>query len=133
MRLNKVMKEEIELLIKRAEKFERDASFDFKHKDNDIAMFHLGQAAQLLIKAKLLELKGSYEKTHCLRKLLRELISTNFKAKEINEFIEKYRKALRNLERAYISSRYLYEEFFDDEVEEAFKALQELKQILWKK
>ena len=36
-------------------------------------MFNLEQAAQLLIKAKLLDIKGYYERTHSLRKLLLEL------------------------------------------------------------
>jgi len=54
------MREEIEILLKRAEVFKRDAENDFKNKDFDICMFHLEQAAQLLIKAKLLEIKGSF-------------------------------------------------------------------------
>jgi len=39
---------------------------------------------------------------------------------------------LRNLERAHISSRYLYEEFFEDEVENAFETVKKLEEILWK-
>jgi len=38
---------------------------------------------------------------------------------------------LRNLERAYITSRYLYDEFFEEEVDEAFRALNDLKELLW--
>jgi len=45
--------------------------------------------------------------------------------------LNKYKVVLRNLERAYITSRYYFEEFFKEEVEEAFKALEELKKILW--
>jgi HEPN domain-containing protein len=67
------MKEEIEILLKRAEVFKRDAENDFKNKNFDICMFHLEQAAQLLIKAKLLEVKGSFQRTHSLRALLLEL------------------------------------------------------------
>lgn len=35
--------------------------------------------------------------------------------------LRKTKKVLRDLERAYISSRYLYEEFFEEEVENAIK------------
>lgn len=126
------MKEEIKMLVERAEKFERDAKYDFEQGDNDLAMFHLEQAFQLLIKAKLLELKGYFEKTHSLRKLLEDLIKTGFKKIEIEKFLTTYRKVLRDLERAYISARYLYDEFFEDEVKNAFDALKKLKVLLWK-
>ena len=105
------MKEEIEMFLKRAEKFEKTAKFNFENKDFDIAMFNIEQAFQLLIKAKLLEIKGSFQKTHSLRKLIEELINSNFKRIELSKFLEKNKKVLRDLERAYITSRYLYEEF----------------------
>ncbi|MCS7144063.1 MAG: HEPN domain-containing protein [Archaeoglobaceae archaeon] len=122
------MKEEIELYLRRAEKFEANAQFNFDRKDYDLAMFHIEQAMQLLIKARLLNEKGYFERTHGLRRLLSE-----FQDKEgVREFVEKYKKVLRNLERAYVSSRYYFEEFFEDEVVEAFKALEELRSLLWK-
>lgn len=74
-----VMKEEIKFFIERSKKFERDAKFDFKNKDYDLAMFHLEKAVQLLIKAKLLELKGYFDKTHNIRKLLMNLTNVGFK------------------------------------------------------
>ncbi len=125
------MREDIEYLIRRAEVFIRDAKYDLENGDYDIAMFHIEQALQLLIKAKLLDLKGSYEKTHSLRKLLGEL-SKIYKEDEIKKFIEKYKRLLRDLERAYISSRYFYEEFFPEEVEEALSLYNELRDLLWK-
>jgi len=84
-------------------------------------MFNLEQAAQLLIKAKLLDIKGYYEKTHSLRKLLLELREV-WRKKEItkSKFIEENKKQLRDLERAYITSRYFFEEFFEDEVKRCF-------------
>ena len=73
-------------------------------------MFHLEQSAQFLIRAKLLELKGSFQKTHSLRKLLLEL-SEIFEKEKIKNFIEENKKILRDLERAYISSRYFLKNF----------------------
>jgi HEPN domain-containing protein len=124
------MKEEIKMFLERAKKFERDAEYDFSNRDYDLAMFHIEQAAQLLIKTKLLEVKGSFQRSHNLRRLLLEL-NENLKDKRIEEFIEKNKRILRDLERAYISSQYIYEEFFEDEVKEGFKALKELRDILW--
>jgi hypothetical protein len=37
------------------------------------------------------------------------------------------------LERAYISSRYFFEEFFEEEVLNAFEFVKKLKEFLWKK
>jgi HEPN domain-containing protein len=125
------MREEIELFLKRAEVFKRDAENDFRNKDFDICMFHLEQAAQLLIKAKLLEIKGSFQRTHSLRALLLEL-AENWKKEEVKKFIEENKEVLRDLERAYISSRYIYEEFFEEEVKRAFEVVEKLKEILWK-
>jgi hypothetical protein len=39
---------------------------------------------------------------------------------------------LRDLERAYISSHYIYEEFFEEEVKRAFEVVEKFKEILWK-
>ena len=94
-------------------------------------MFHLEQTAQLLIKANLLEIKGSFQKTHSLRALLLEL-GESWKKEEIKKFIEENKEVLRDLERAYISSRYIYEEFFEEEVKRAFDVVEKLKEILWK-
>ena len=122
-----IMKEEVQMYIERAEKFRRNAKFNFENGDYDIAMFHIEQSMQLLIKAKLLDLKGYFERTHSLRKLLSKLKGIE----GVEEFLKNYRVVLRNLERAYITSRYYFEEFFKEEVEEAFEALENLKKILW--
>lgn len=79
------MKEEIKFYIERADKFIKNAKFNYENKDYDLAMFHIEQAMQL-----------------------------------------------RNLERAYITSRYFFEEFFKEEVEKSFEAFDKLKKILWK-
>jgi HEPN domain-containing protein len=125
------MREEIEILLKRAEVFKKDAENNFKNKDFDICMFHLEQTAQLLIKAKLLEIKGSFQRTHSLRGFLIEL-AESWKKEEIKKFIEENKEVLRDLERAYISSRYIYEEFFEEEVKRAFDVVEKLKEMLWK-
>ncbi len=122
------MKEEIKMYLERAEKFKKNAQFNFENGDYDLAMFHIEQACQLMIKAKLLDMKGYFERTHSLRRLLSEVMDIE----GVEEFLNKYKVVLRNLERSYITSRYYFEEFFKEEVEEAFEALEELKKILWR-
>ena len=101
----------------------KDALEDLKREDYDLAMFHIEQACQLIVKAKLLDLTGYFEKTHSLRKLLSDLSSI--------KFVNENWSMLRNLEFAYIASRYLPEEFKKEEVEEALKVYKKLREILW--
>jgi len=125
------VKEIIKVFLRRARVFENDARNNFKNGDFDIAMFHLEQAAQLMVKAKLLDLKGSFQRTHSLRRLLSEL-SDLTGSDELKRFINMNKRILRDLERAYISSRYIYDEFFEEEVKEAFRVVNELRRILWR-
>jgi HEPN domain-containing protein len=124
-------REEINILIRRAKSFEDYTKFALSREEYDLAMFHLDQAFQLNIKAKLLELKGSYPRTHFLRVLLEEL-SNIFKKDKIKKIIEENKMTIRNLERSYITARYLPDSFFKEEVEEAQKLLEKIKEILWK-
>ena len=99
------MKEEIKMYLERAEKFKKNAQFNFNNGDHDLAMFHIEQVCQLMIKAKLLDQKGYFERTLSLRKLLSEVIDVE----GVEEFLNKYKVVLRNLERAYITSRYYFD------------------------
>ncbi len=124
------MRKELEILLKRANSFILDALEDLKRGDYDLAMFHIEQACQLIVKAKLLDLTGYFEKTHSLRRLLKDLSSV-FKQEELEKFINENWNILRNLEFSYIASRYLPEEFRKEEVEEALKMYNRLREILW--
>lgn len=107
----------------------RDARFDYENHDYDLAMFHIEQAVQLMVKAKLLEIEGCYG-MHAIRRLILEL-SEVYSEEELRKFIDENKTALRNLERAYITSRYLIEEFFKEEVDDAFRAAERLRLLLW--
>ena len=124
------MKKETKIFLKRADSFIKDSLVDLERKDFDLAMFHIEQACQLIIKAKLLDLTGYFRKTHNLRELLKDLAKI-FKRSEINKFIEERWNTLRNLEFSYISSRYLAEEFRKEEVESALEIYEKLKKLLW--
>lgn len=124
------MKKEIEVMLRRAEGFIKDALEDFKREEYDLAMFHIEQACHLILKAKLLDLTGYFEKTHSLRKLIKDLSMLRWQ-EELNKFLEDNWNTLRSLEFAYISSRYLPEEFQREEVESAFKVYKNLRDLLW--
>lgn len=49
-----IMRLEIEAFLRRAEGFVRDALEDLKRGDYDLAMYHIEQACQLVVKARLL-------------------------------------------------------------------------------
>ena len=54
-------------------RLKKNAKFNFENGDYDLAKFHIEQACQLMIKAKLLDMKGYFKRTHSLRKLLSEV------------------------------------------------------------
>ncbi len=82
------------------------------------------------IKAKLLDLKRYFEKTHSLRKLLEELAEI-WKTKEIKSFLEKYIEILKIIEFFYMAGMYLMEEFEKEDVEKALEVYKELRLLLW--
>ena len=124
------MKEEVKVLLRRAEGFIDDAVNDLEKGRYDLAMVHIEQAMQLVIKAKLLEAKGVYEKTHNLKKLLEEL-SEVYKGEEIKKFLAENMEIVRLIGYAYIAGRYLVEEFEREEVEKALRVYEELRKIIW--
>jgi len=124
------MKEEIKVLLRRAEGFIDDAVNDLEKGRYDLAMVHIEQAMQLVIKAKLLEAKGVYEKTHNLKKLLEELAEV-YKGEEIKKFLAENMEIVRLIGYAYIAGRYLVEEFEREEVEKALRVYEELRKIIW--
>ena len=52
-------------------------------------------------------------------------------SKDLENFVEMNWNVLRNLEFAYIASRYLPEEFREEEVKEALKLYSKLREMLW--
>ena len=125
-----MMRNDIELFLKRAESFIKDALEDIKRGDFDLAIFHVEQACQLIIKTKLLDLTGYFEKTHSLRRLLKDL-SVITQNSELEKFMNENWRTLRDLEFAYIASRYLPEEFRKEEVEESLEFYRKLRDLLW--
>jgi len=124
------MKELIEKLKKRAKRFLIDAKSDFESNEYDVALFHLEQAVQLSLKAKILSFGVEFPKTHEIRKLIE--IVKELGIKEIEEVIKDKERIIELLELAYISSRYLPISFSEKDAKEAFEFAEKLYKVLWK-
>ncbi len=79
------MKEEVEIFLKKAEKFDSAARYFLKEGVYDLAAFHIEQALQLYLKYILAKVIGYFPKTHSLTKLFKEL------SKIDEEFMSFYR------------------------------------------
>jgi HEPN domain-containing protein len=117
------MEEFIKKLIKRSERFFVNALKDFEEKEYDVAMFNLEQSLQLFLKAKILSKGIQFPKTHEIEKLIEFLSKIE---KEI-KLDEKEKKVLKNLEQAYISSRYLPFSFSEEDVRDAIKLVKKIR------
>jgi HEPN domain-containing protein len=111
---------EAELLRKRAEVFLKNALYLINENEADLAMFNFEQYCQLILKYKLLIIKGTYPRTHSLRQLIKELSEINPKIAILIEDIKNLHYIAR-LEESYISSRYLPFEYTIDEVKDIGK------------
>jgi len=90
-----------------------------------LAIFDLEQAAQLYVKARLLEEGVAYPRTHSIRRLL-ELLASVKDDERLKKVIKEYAVELKLLEEAYISSRYVASDFSEDEVIEVKKVVEEI-------
>ena len=102
-----------EKLIDRSKHFLKIAIFDAKNEKYDIALVHLEQALQLLLKAKIYEKTSEFPITHSIKILLKELNE--------KEIIEKNREIINVLETAYIAGRYYDIEYEKKDFEIAFE------------
>lgn len=109
--------EEAEILRRRAEAFLMSA-IDLLSKDvADLAIFNLEQYCQLILKYKLLIKKGSYSRTHSLRRLIRELGEIDSRILVLVNDVKNLHYIAR-LEEANIVARYLPMEYEVSEVKD---------------
>ncbi len=108
-------REEGEFLRERAEKFLEVGKRLLEEGVLDLAAFHFHQASELILKYALFRRTGDYPRTHSIRRLLK-LLSKSLGDEEIMEFLRENINSLSNLENAYMTSRYLPAEFYEEEV-----------------
>jgi HEPN domain-containing protein len=119
-----------EILKERADEFVKLAEYAYKRKRYDLAMFNLEQAIQLYLKYKIWQKLGDFEKTHSIIKLLKDFGKVYKKSRKIKKLINDNLKLIRDLEIAYIESRYLPAQFLKEDVDKAFEFIEELKKLL---
>jgi HEPN domain-containing protein len=119
-----------EILKERAYEFVKLAEYAYKRKRYDLAMFNLEQAIQLYLKYKIWQKLGDFEKTHSIIKLLKDFGKVYKKSRKIKKLINNNLKLIRDLEIAYIESRYLPAQFLKEDVDKAFEFIEELKNLL---
>jgi len=105
-----------EEMVSRAKHFFNISSYDVSLGRYDIALFHLEQAVQLILKAYLLKVFGDFPKTYSIKDLID--LSENECLKRLADelwFI------IDILEDAYISARYFIRRYGEREYREALK------------
>ena len=120
-------RDEINTLIKRARDFLRTAEFQVVNGMYDLAIFNLGQALQLFLKAKMLEYGAQYPRAHSAHYLFRFLrdIILNDKRQIVSELLDRYLFELGVLKDAYIGARYVPREYIKEEAERLINIVNE--------
>jgi HEPN domain-containing protein len=117
--------EEAERLRKRAEGFLRNAMRLIDEGEADLAIFNLEQYCQLMLKYRLLITKGTYLRTHSLRRLIKELGEVDSRVLTLISDLRNLHYVAR-LEESYIASRYLPIEYTIEEVKDVAKFVLEV-------
>jgi len=105
-------KDEVDLMKRRALSFLEVAKYSLQRGMYDLAAFNAEQAAQLYLKATLLEKIGDFPRTHSIIFLLNELRRVD--EEEVGRFIRENKNGLHNLEDAYFTN-YFYKKFDEDD------------------
>ena len=113
------------MLKKRALKFLNNALRLIEEGEYDLAVFNLEQYCQLMLKYWLLLKKGSYPRTHSLRRLIRELGEADSRVLTLVEDVRNLHYIAR-LEEAYITSRYLPVEYEEAEAKDLVRFVVEV-------
>lgn len=123
--------EEVEILRERAKTFLKYAKEALERGDFDFACFLSEQAAQLFVKSVMLELVGEIPRSHRVRELLHLLSKSVPEMEEsITEFVRRNREALRALDDAYITSRYLPSTYTREDADVLVKLADDLIEFL---
>ncbi len=117
--------EEAEVLRRRAEAFLRNAERLLSEGEYDLSMFSVEQYCQSILKYKLLLKRGSYTRTHSLRRLIRELSQFSPGVRVLVDDVRNLHYIAR-IEEAYIASRYLPITYEEAEVRDLMRFVKEV-------
>ncbi|HDN83628.1 MAG TPA: HEPN domain-containing protein [Candidatus Altiarchaeales archaeon] len=115
-------------LKERGKHFFQVAIFDAEKGRYDLALFHLEQSLQLLLKSKLLEIAGDFPKIHSLKDLF-ALLEEFFP--NLDKIVDENILIIDVLEDAYIASRYLGAEYGKKEFDICRNFVKKLWSEIW--
>ena len=119
-----------EFLRDRAERFFRNARDLFARAEYDLAAFNLEQSSQLFLKHALWKKLGDFEKVHRISLLLEDFREVSKDKHAVDSFIAVHKEVIADLEMAYIESRYLPAQFFQEQVQKMMDFVEQLKSFI---
>jgi len=120
---------EMEFLKKRANEFYERAFEDIEKKRYNLAVLDFEQALQLYLKYIIGLKTGDYPKIHYLSELI-EIVTELYKLDKLKQFLKNNRLAIKEIEDAYITSRYFPREFTMEETEDIKNITSKIMEIL---
>ncbi|MFP3349210.1 MAG: HEPN domain-containing protein [Thermoproteus sp.] len=95
----------------------------------NLAMFSLEQALQLSLKYTLYQLTGSFEKTHSVKRLLRQVVELTGN-RELEKMVGEAHIVLELIEQSHIAARYLPYEYDKESVERSLNVVRGILHVL---
>ncbi|WP_082781382.1 HEPN domain-containing protein [Thermococcus peptonophilus] len=122
--------EEVEVLLQRSEDYMELAESAFGEEKYDAAIFLAEQALQFYLKALLIKYANVRLRTHSVRELLAALGKALEAEEKVVDFIRSHRSLLRELEDAYIGTRYEPRRYYREDAEELMEFVREVMDFL---
>ncbi|MCH4815749.1 MAG: HEPN domain-containing protein [Saccharolobus sp.] len=121
--------DDVNRILRRAEKFKKDAINAYNEGYYDVSCFYAEQAVQLRIKAYVLKNLGFLPRIHAIRELLSIIYKYN-QDERIRVFINEKRNALKQLEEGYTEARYGMIDYNEEDARECLNIMEELFNLI---
>jgi HEPN domain-containing protein len=118
--------EEVEVLLRRSDDYMELADSAFEGKKYDAAIFLAEQALQFYLKSLLIKYADLRLRTHSVRDLLATLGKALEVEDRVADFVRSHRSLLRELEDAYIGTRYEPRRYYREDAEELIEFVREV-------
>ena len=123
------MRDDVEIFLERAKKFEVASKYFAEQSVYDLAAFHIEQAFQLYLKYILAKELGHFPKTHSLSALFKGVSKID---ERFFEFYKDNEIVVKVIEDAYILSRYYPREYSKEEISKMMEVLNRFKEVFKK-
>ncbi len=123
------MRKEVEFLKERGKEFWERGFEDFQKKRYNLCVLDFEQAIQLWLKYLIALKTGDFPKTHYISELI-EIVGEIYNTKKLKNFYKKNLLSIKEIEDAYIVSRYYPRKFTKEEAEAVIKISLKIVKIL---